>query len=78
MMFVAKSPQEFSRLCGMSEPRISYKGYPDTSSEAEISALANIYRLILHSAKQRDRLPDKSGPEHARKDQDARTHSHCT
>jgi hypothetical protein len=31
--------------------------------ETELSALANVYRLVLDSAKRRGRLPDKSGPD---------------
>jgi hypothetical protein len=52
---------------------------PDATPEIEISALANVYRFVLDChAKKRGRLLDKSGPDDARKDQDARTYSHCT
>jgi hypothetical protein len=47
----------------MSEPRISYSGYLDTTPEAEMSALANVYRLILDSAKKRGRSYREGGPE---------------
>jgi len=62
----------------MSEPAISYTARSDAAPEAEAYALANAYRFILDSAKKRGRLLDKSGPEDARKDQDARTKSHST
>ncbi len=62
----------------MNEPAISYTARSDAAPETEASALANVYRLILDSAKKRGRLLDKSGPDDARKDQDARTHPHCT
>jgi hypothetical protein len=47
----------------MSSPQITYTPRSDTTPEAEASALANVYRRILDSAKKRGRLPDKSGPE---------------
>jgi hypothetical protein len=33
----------------MTEPRISYSGYPDTSPEMEASVVANVYRFLLDS-----------------------------
>jgi hypothetical protein len=62
----------------MSKPRINYAPRPDPTPEAESSALAAVYRLIIESARKRGRLLDKSGPEDARKDQDARTQTNCT
>jgi len=45
----------------MSSARISYTTRLDTTQEAEATALANVYRLILDSAMKRGRNPDKSG-----------------
>jgi hypothetical protein len=63
-----------------SEPSISYAPRSDTTPEAEASALANVYRLILDSAKKRGRLPDKSGPEDVkgRSENDFHASSHST
>ena len=49
----------------MSSPRITYAPRPDATPEAEVSALAAVYRIVL-SAKKRGRLPDKSGPDDAK------------
>jgi hypothetical protein len=46
---------------------IIYLPRHDATPEAEASALANVYRLILSGAKKRGRLPDKSGPDDAMK-----------
>jgi hypothetical protein len=62
----------------MSSPRTTYAARPDATPEAETSALASVYHLILDSGKKRGRLLDKSGPDDARKDQDAGTYKHCT
>ena len=43
-------------------PPISYAPRPDATPEAEVSALAAVYRIVL-SAKQKDRLLDKGGPD---------------
>jgi len=43
-------------------PRIVYRPRLDTSPQAEVSALAACYRIVL-SANGRGRLPDKSGPD---------------
>jgi hypothetical protein len=59
-------------------PGIVYAQRTDSSPESELAALTNVYRLALDSTKKRGRLLDKSGLEDARKDQDARTKSHCT
>jgi hypothetical protein len=45
----------------MSNPRINYTPRAGATPKAELSALANVYRLILDSAKNGGRLPDKSG-----------------
>jgi hypothetical protein len=45
----------------MGSHRIIYAPRSDTTPEAERSALANIYRLILDSAMKRGRNPDESG-----------------
>jgi len=61
----------------MDKPSISYSARPDTTAESELSALANVYRLLLDSAKKRGRLLDKSGPDDAKErsenDSSART-----
>ncbi len=49
----------------MSSPRITYTPRSDTTPEAEQSALAACYRIILDSQSKRGRLPDKSGPNDA-------------
>jgi hypothetical protein len=63
----------------MSEPRITYAPRPDATAEAQVAALSNVYRFIFDChARKRGRLLDKSGPDDARKDQDAGTYPHCT
>jgi hypothetical protein len=63
----------------MSDPAITYAPRPDATPEAEISALAAIYKLCISShAKKRGHLLDKGGPDDARKDSDAGTFTHCT
>jgi hypothetical protein len=57
---------------------VTFQPRPDATPEAELSALANAYAFILESAKKRGRLPDKSGPDDARKEKDARTYLHST
>ncbi len=47
----------------MSSARITYSPRPDATAKGEVPALANVYRLILDSAKQKGRFPDKNGPE---------------
>jgi hypothetical protein len=46
----------------VAEPIITYAARSDAPPEAEISALAAVYRIVL-GAKQKGRLPDKSGPD---------------
>jgi hypothetical protein len=43
-------------------PRIVYRPRLDTSPEAEVSALAACYRIVLDSQSKRDRHLDKDGP----------------
>ena len=62
----------------MDNPRVTYTLRPDATPEGELTSLASVYRFILDSAKKRGRLLDKSGPEDARKDKDARTKHYCT
>jgi hypothetical protein len=62
----------------MSSPRVTYSARRDATPQDELSALVAVYRAILESQSRRDRLPDKSGPDDARKDQDAGTCSDCT
>jgi hypothetical protein len=49
----------------MSGLAITYAPRSDATPEAEVSALADVYRIAL-GAKQRDRLLDKGGPEDAK------------
>ena len=51
------------RRFSVPEPIISYAPRRDATPEAEVSALAACYRIILDSAKTRGPLPDKSGPD---------------
>jgi len=44
-------------------PQIAYRARDDATPESEASALANVYRLALDSAKKRGRLPDECGPD---------------
>jgi hypothetical protein len=46
----------------MNNARIVYVQHEGITPQAELSAVAACYRIILESAKQRGRLPDKSGP----------------
>ena len=46
----------------MTSPRITYTPRPGATPEAEISALAACYRIILDSQSKRDRQLDKDGP----------------
>ena len=50
----------------MSNTPISYSQRADASHESEASALCNVYRLVVDSAKQRGHIPDKSGPADAK------------
>jgi hypothetical protein len=61
----------------MPEPTAAYVPLPDNTLEAEISALATVYRFVLDCHTKKEAAP-KSRPDDARKDQDARTYSHCT
>src|SRR5215211_3389710 len=76
----ADSPSESARVYGarirelmrtkhdisaQSLPGIGYRARDDATAEAEISSLAAVYRIVLN-AKQRGRLPDKSGPDEAK------------
>jgi len=47
----------------MNSPYITYSRRPDVKPEDELNALAACYRIILDSAEQRGRLPDKNDPE---------------
>jgi len=44
-------------------PPVGYRARDNAPPKAEISALANVYKLILDSAQKRGRLPVNSGPE---------------
>jgi hypothetical protein len=62
-----------------SSPAVCYAPRPDTIPEAEIGALAAIYRLVIDSANERGRPRDKSGPVDARERiKDARTQEKYT
>lgn len=58
-----------------SSPQIAYAQRPDARPEAELSVLVAIYKLCLERSyvREKGRFLDKSGPEDARKDQDAGT-----
>jgi hypothetical protein len=43
-------------------PRIVYRARDDATAQAEVSALAACYRIILDSQSKRDRQLDKDGP----------------
>jgi hypothetical protein len=62
----------------MDRVNVTYTPRPDATPETELSALSGVYAFILDCAKKRGRLPDRSGPEDARKDKDAGTQPHCT
>jgi hypothetical protein len=63
----------------MSSPVISYTPRNDTSTSAEITALSNIYKFVLDChAKNRDPLPDKSGPDDAERDLSDSASDHST
>jgi hypothetical protein len=49
----------------MNSSGIVYRCRADGTPESEISALAAVYRIVFN-AEQRDRLPDKSGPDAAK------------
>jgi hypothetical protein len=58
---------------------IRYTSRPDATPEAEISALANVYRFVLDRRAKKEAAPRQSRPDDARKDdQDAGTYTHCT
>ena len=62
----------------MDDPtHIRYAQRPDATAEAELSVLAAVYRFVLDCQTKKKAAPT-SGPDDARKDQDARTESHCT
>lgn len=61
----------------MPEPTAAYGSRPDNTLEAEISTLATVYRFVLDCHTKKEAAPE-SRPDDARKDQDARTYSHCT
>ena len=60
----------------MSEPRIAYTVHPDAKPEAEVFALAAIYKFALGCHANKVAVPE-SHPDDARKGQDALTKSHC-
>ena len=63
----------------MTSPQITHAPRTsDASPEAELQALANVYRLVLDSANKEAATSPVSRPDDARKDQNARTCSHCT
>jgi hypothetical protein len=63
----------------VADPAVTYATRPDATPEAELSALAAIYRLVIDSANERDRSRDKSGSVDARERiEDARTQEKYT
>ena len=61
----------------MSESPVTYDLHRASESEAEIAALANVYRFVLDCHTKKEAAPE-SRPDDARKDQDAGTYTHCT
>ena len=61
----------------MDKPSIAYARRPGVTLEAELPALANVYRFVLDCHAKKKAAPE-SRPDNARKDQDAGTYSHCT
>lgn len=60
----------------MAEVHTSYIPRPDATPEAELSALAAVYKFCLEShTNKRDRLPDKSGPDDAKGSQHDRANT---
>jgi hypothetical protein len=61
----------------MTEPRISYSGYPDTSPEAEISVLAAIYKLAIncHARKEATRPGSPDAAKEIKNDSRPKHHS---
>ena len=57
-ILAANSPQEFSRLCGMREPRISYSVSLDTSPEAEAPVLCAVYKFVLDCHAKKEAAPE--------------------
>ena len=47
----------------MSSPRITYTPHPDATPEAELEALANIYRFVLDCHAKEEGDPTTSGPD---------------
>jgi hypothetical protein len=60
------------------KPIITYTPRPETTPEAEISALARVYRIVLDSRNAKEAAPRQSCPEDERKDQHALTYPNCT
>ena len=70
--------REGVRRIAMKAPtHIHYAQRPDATPEAELGALASVYRFVLDCHEKKEAAP-ASGPEVARKDKDARTKSHST
>jgi hypothetical protein len=66
------------RRIAMNAPaHIRYAQRPDATPEAELSALAAVYRFVLDCRAKKEAAPE-SRPDDARKDQDAGTYPHCT
>ncbi len=61
----------------MADSAITYATRSDVTPEAEISALAACYKLLLDNAKKKEAAPE-SRPEDERNDQDALTYTDCT
>jgi hypothetical protein len=61
----------------MTEPRISYSGYADTSPEAEISVLAAIYKLAIscHARKEATRPGSPDAAKEIKNDSRPKHHS---
>ena len=60
----------------MHKPFVTYARRPNATPEAEISALAACYRIVLDSAKKRGRFLDKSGPDNGTKSKEDSANEH--
>ena len=63
----------------MSSARIAYSQHPEVTAEAELSALAAVYKLCLErSHAKRGRLLDKSGPGDGTKTKEDSAYEHSS
>jgi hypothetical protein len=60
---------------GMSSTRISYAPRPDATPESEVSALANVYKLVLDCRAKKEAAPE-SRPEDGTKVKEDSAYEH--